>query len=381
MKKITKKEQQLLSELTKLNLTHGQVDGIIKLYRKTKEYQVSVDQGYRFSEINSGKKVRDFVFACTAADKKKRGIYKITFDGSKFYIGRSKYIGERWKQHEKLIRKYFTDKEVAPNHYLTKVFAYLESEPMAYFLSLEVIEECVTVDELLQKEQKWLNKFKDSPNCLNLNFIAAKPYNEIDETLEEQIERKGNTGVARRGGRFIFYPKKKIESAIIGRRVESLVKSTPKKKESATSFSFNVPEIESDLGHSVFKLYCGDRYIIHKGKSLAGSIFLLQKGCGYFLAYDHHKESQFDKDYYNSFYDYVRKNTNKPFKVDILLTSDDPYEILVKEQVELNNAIRDKKCLNQNLKGYIPTFNPKTNMHGWITVEQVNRFYDFLAAM
>lgn len=381
MKRETKNEKELKSKLPAFNLTSHQTDGILKNYPTHKNLKISIKQAQRFKDINSSQRVRDFAFVCAPEVKRDRGVYKITWDSNKFYIGRSKHIGTRVSQYEAAIYNYFKTGTYPELHYLSKVFENLNADQMAYFFKVELLNSCYSVEDLQITEQKWLDTYKDDPNCVNIGFIAKKPQNEIDETLEEQLERKSNTIIIKKGGKMLFIPKKNLQSSAVSRRSESLVKHTLEKKMQATEYSLNVPEMLSELGHTVYKLYYGDRYVVNKGKTLAGSLFLMQKGLGYYLAYDHHKESKFEKDYFSAFYEFIRKNPNKAFRVEIVLTSADAYEILKTEQLELNKAMKYKKCLNGNIQSYVPTLNPKTGMHGWITPEQVDRYYTFMSSL
>ena len=193
---------------------------------------------------------------------------------------------------------------------------------------------------------------------------------------------QANTGIVRRGGRLIFFTPKKLKSDVVDGRSQSVKKHRPEKQQKATSFSLNVPEMQSEGGlPAVYKLYYDNIYIINKGKTLSGSLFLLQRGLGYYLAYEHNKESVMDKDYWFKFYDFVRRNPGRQFRVEIVMQSNDALEILKSEQATLDGCLKDKKCFNGNIKSYIPTLNAKTGMHGWITPDQVSRFYESLTSM
>lgn len=144
----------------------------------------------------------------------------------------------------------------------------------------------------------------------------------------------------------------------------------------AKEYSFGLSELGSEVGKCLYKLYCGDRYIIHKGKSLSGSLFLLQKGCGYFLAFGH-KVTDDINHYYFRFYQYVKNHRDKPFSVELIMESGSGYELLMKEQQELDSARKKAKCLNNNITSYIPIQRSDGN-HGWISKEEVERFTEYL---
>ena len=377
--KVSKKELQLKERLSKFDLTKIQNESLLKEFKKNKDLDNCISKAKYFNDINNKKIIRQFKIVFIDDCNKKRGIYKLSFDqGDGFYIGRSKYIETRFRQHSRCIHKYFLTGEYKKEDFMGKIFDYLNDNPMAYYFKVELLEECLTVDELCIKEQKWLDKYKDNPNCLNSCFVAKKPSNELDESFEDAMNRRMNTKCIKRNGKYLFvYPKK---AKVLSDRQNSVKKSTNKKKESAQSFSFNLPESNSNNDTPVvFKLYYGEKYIIHKGKYLAASIKILERNCGYYIAYNHDKKDNVD--YYEAFYNYVKKNPNLTFRVEVIKHDIDAFEILKTEHILLNNSIRDKNCKNNNLTPYIPKFNEKTGMYNWIKQEELERYYEFAASI
>lgn len=145
------------------------------------------------------------------------------------------------------------------------------------------------------------------------------------------------------------------------------------KKTVVDSISFSLPEMKSEIGCSLYKLYYGNKYIIHKGKTLAGSLFLIQKGYAYFFGYNHQTKDNRNH-YYFKFYNYIRKHPGLEYRVELLLQTEDALEILKSEQLELWKTFKDKKCLNNNITSYIPVYREKTDSYGWISKEQVELF-------
>lgn len=378
MKKETQKVIQLREKMASYKLNPLQIEGVIAYYKNTKgkvsdRYDRAVDQAILFKNINSGKKVREFKFIYKDDCDKKRGVYKLSFDGNGFYIGRSKYIATRFKSHWTVLHNYFKTKQIIPEHFMKKAIDYLNNHPMAYFFTVELLDQCDTIQELVIKEQKWLDHYKDNSNCLNIGFESKPSYNEIDETIEEQRERK--TSVIRRGGRTIFLPTKKKQQLPESTTL-NFNKFVPELKKVANEYSFNVPEINSKNPYPVvFKLYYGDRYIIHKGKYLGFSIQLLQRNYGYFLAYKHDEKKSVD--FYTDFYNYITKNDGLNFRVEVIHHNESAFEILKKEHELLNECIKDKKCKNGNVAPYIPKFNEKTKMYNWMSEEDVEKYYIF----
>lgn len=145
-------------------------------------------------------------------------------------------------------------------------------------------------------------------------------------------------------------------------------------------------EVES----CVYKLSCGDRYLIVKAKVLTGSIYLIERGYRSFLTAgggtgrgrggDGQNEWDDVNSYYFKFYSYVYKNPKLPLIVEVLLESSNAYDLLKLEQQLLTKYLSDKKCLNSNLTSYIPKYNKKSCMYGWINKGSVLAFKKYLKA-
>jgi hypothetical protein len=81
------------------------------------------------------------------------------------------------------------------------------------------------------------------------------------------------------------------------------------------SWGINLSQYDSVRGTCVYKLFYGKKFIIHKGKTLSGSLFILEKNYKYFVAYNHQSNDK-DVDYYYKFYDYIRKHEGLEFKIE-----------------------------------------------------------------
>lgn len=139
-------------------------------------------------------------------------------------------------------------------------------------------------------------------------------------------------------------------------------------------------EIES----CIYKLYYGKKYVIVKGKTLSGSIYLIEKGYANFItAWGGVKGKECDdvNSYYKKFYIYIHKNPKLQFKIEVILESNNGYELLLKEHIELNLSMHDKKCLNNNVESYVPKFREKTQSYGWLSKQDVDSFNEFLSSM
>lgn len=145
-----------------------------------------------------------------------------------------------------------------------------------------------------------------------------------------------------------------------------------------------------ETGSCIYQLYYGDRFAIIKAKTLAGSIYLFVKGYAAFIgagggtgnAKGGKGQNEWDgtNSYYFKFYKYIHDNPGKKFRVEVIMESNSGYYLLKQEQRFLNITIQNNKCLNSNVTSYIPKFNKKTGMYGWITKRNVADFRRFLSS-
>lgn len=149
--------------------------------------------------------------------------------------------------------------------------------------------------------------------------------------------------------------------------------------------NFIIPPGYLEIESCLYKLYYGDRYVIVKGKTLAGSVYLIEKGYAGFLAGGKLAERGFGlkawkskNAYYFKLYSYMKKFPSLQFRVEVLLESNNGYQLLKHEYIELQKCIRDKKCLNSNVTSYIPQFREETKSYGWISKAHVLNFKKFL---
>jgi hypothetical protein len=156
---------------------------------------------------------------------------------------------------------------------------------------------------------------------------------------------------------------------------------------------YNINDIPVDIDACVYRLWYSDKYVIVKGKNLAGSVFLIQKGLAYFIAGggkasensaagvrgEGHKEGQGKNTFYFQFYSFIKANPALEWKVEVIFESDNGYQLLKREQQEIDASIQDKRCLNNNIVAYIPKLRAKTFMYGdWIKPAHVLNFKKFL---
>ena len=102
------------------------------------------------------------------------GIYKITNQcNGKIYIGQSKNIEERWKEHKRKMQ--------VRNTQLYQAMRFFGIENFVF----EIIEEC-SLDQLNEREQYYIHKYDSINKGYNMSIIENKQY-KIDWEIVNQI--------------------------------------------------------------------------------------------------------------------------------------------------------------------------------------------------
>lgn len=130
------------------------------------------------------------------------------------------------------------------------------------------------------------------------------------------------------------------------------------------------------VGQCVLKIiYDGKKYVIVKCKDGYQSLKRIENALNGFIR----GGSNNPEGVYFHFYNYIKKNPHKDFKVDVLLESDSAYELLKLEQTELESGRNDRKFMNNQVNAYIPQWNEDTKMYGnWIPPHAVLNYNNWL---
>lgn len=128
-------------------------------------------------------------------------------------------------------------------------------------------------------------------------------------------------------------------------------------------------------GSCVIKVtYDGKKYIIVKCKEAYGSLKRIENGLNAFIRGGVNNPDGL----YFHFNNYIKKHPHKNFKVEILRESENAYELLKLEQIELDRGKSNKAFLNNQIFAYIPPYNPITLAYGWIPPHAVLNFNNWL---
>lgn len=124
----------------------------------------------------------------------------------------------------------------------------------------------------------------------------------------------------------------------------------------------------------VLKLKYNSRYVIVKCKNSIIGLKTIENALNAFIRGGKNNPSGL----YYYLYNYVRDHPGGKFKVEYLLDSPNAYELLKKEQEELEAGRNDPNMLNNQTQAYIPQFDPETNSYGWIPMNAYLNFHKWL---
>jgi hypothetical protein len=124
----------------------------------------------------------------------------------------------------------------------------------------------------------------------------------------------------------------------------------------------------------VCRINYGDKYVVSKLKHLNQGLDRIENALNAYIRGGKNNPSGL---YYHLF-EHVMKNPGLKFKVHVLLESENGYELLKKEQMELDLGRKDPHFLNNQIQAYIPEYDPDTKLHGWLTQNEVLNFRKWL---
>ena len=124
----------------------------------------------------------------------------------------------------------------------------------------------------------------------------------------------------------------------------------------------------------VCRINYGDKYVISKLKHLNQGLDRIENALNAYIRGGKNNHSGL---YYHLF-EHVMQNPGLKFKVEVLLESENGYELLKKEQTELDLGRKDPNFLNNQTVAYIPEYDPDKEMYGWLTKNEVLNFRKWL---
>lgn len=137
-------------------------------------------------------------------------------------------------------------------------------------------------------------------------------------------------------------------------------------------------ESKPDVHGVVYKLSYAGKYVIIKGYTLTGSLKIINNA---YKQYDP-KNERFYAHLYGHLFNHLFKTEDLGrFRIKTfakLNSKIGQYQLLKREQMELDKARYDTNCLNNNIEAYIPNYNKITHSFGWIHTSAVANFKKYL---
>jgi hypothetical protein len=135
---------------------------------------------------------------------------------------------------------------------------------------------------------------------------------------------------------------------------------------------------KEDVNEVVYRLTYGKKFIIVKGKTLSGSLFVLMNDWYFFIKSDR-KNSQ---SLYSNFFNWIEQcilegREQSKFTIRILAQTNsktDHYRLLRAEQLNLDKHQGSPDFLGKATEAYIPQWNELRGKYNWLNKEAVIAF-------
>lgn len=128
--------------------------------------------------------------------------------------------------------------------------------------------------------------------------------------------------------------------------------------------AYQIPIFQNEADGCIYKLIYSDKYVIVMGKTFWRSRQNIEINLGYFLK--NTPQSRREDNLYYPFFNFILYNPGHEFNVDIILVSNNPYQLLKTHFLELRKAKSDSNCLNKYFEPYIPQKTNKKGSGSWI---------------
>ncbi len=136
---------------------------------------------------------------------------------------------------------------------------------------------------------------------------------------------------------------------------------------------------QKDVPEIVYRLSYAGKFITIKGKTLAGSLIIMADTFKQYKA----DSKRFNGHLYKHWYDHYLANNGGRFRIKTLAKTgkkSTQYQLLKREQMELDKNRYNPAYLNNVTEAYIPLYNDTTDMFGWLNKSAVMNFKRWLAS-
>lgn len=135
-----------------------------------------------------------------------------------------------------------------------------------------------------------------------------------------------------------------------------------------------------DVQFVVYKLSYAGKFILIKGKTLAGSLIIITDTLN---SFSEGNDDRFKGHLYTHLFNHILDRPGGRFRIKIIATAGsdgDFYSLLKQEQMTLDEFRYSDSCLNNQTEIYIPQYSEKTGMYGWIPKQSVMNFNRWLGS-
>lgn len=133
---------------------------------------------------------------------------------------------------------------------------------------------------------------------------------------------------------------------------------------------------KEDVQFVVYKLTYAGKFIIIKGKTLAGSLIIITDTLN---SFSEGNDDRFKGHLYTHLFNHILDRPGGRFRIKIIAEADgDFYSLLKQEQMLLDQFRYDPDCLNNQTEAYIPVYSERTGIYGWIPKTAVMNFNRWL---
>ena len=115
-------------------------------------------------------------------------------------------------------------------------------------------------------------------------------------------------------------------------------------------------------------------YVIAKCKTVSTTLRMIENSLNAFIRGGKNNPGGI----YYYLFNFIKDNPGLKFKVTTLVESENGYDLLVREQEELDKGIGNPLFLNNQTTSYVPAFDEEKETYGWLTKNEVMNYNRFM---
>lgn len=112
-----------------------------------------------------------------------------------------------------------------------------------------------------------------------------------------------------------------------------------------------IPPELVDVQGCVFKLYYGEHYVVIMGKTLFRQVETIRYDIKRY--FNGTAKGRSDSNLYSRFYDFIYNHPGLKFSFELVVATDNGYQLLKECQIQLDKGLTDNNCCNMVFEPYI----------------------------